>query len=276
MSNYVVYFTCKEENMEEKMAHKICFINQKGGVGKTTTTMQTAAYLYTKKGKRVLMIDMDPQGNLTTCVGVNTDGENTVSELLLGEAKFEETIMKTPYGDIIPSDSALGYREMEISGKFGRELLLFQALKDKLGDYDYVLIDCPPAINTFTYNVFMVADSVVVVSEVGLFSARGCGKMIDTVRQAVGVYDRNIHIAGILFTKNNQTKLAKEIREQVSLVSSEYGVRVFETMIGTYPAPIGESQALCKSLFDYAPKHKATAQYAAAIEEMIKAVEEEI
>ena len=184
--------------------------------------------------------------------------------------------MKTPYGDIIPSDSALGYREMEISGKFGRELLLFQALKDKLGDYDYVLIDCPPAINTFTYNVFMVADSVVVVSEVGLFSARGCGKMIDTVRQAVGVYDRNIHIAGILFTKNNQTKLAKEIREQVSLVSSEYGVRVFETMIGTYPAPIGESQALCKSLFDYAPKHKATAQYAAAIEEMIKAVEEEI
>jgi chromosome partitioning protein len=276
MSNYVVYFTCKEQNTEEKMAHKICFINQKGGVGKTTTTMQTAAYLYTKKGKRVLMIDMDPQGNLTTCVGVNTDGENTVSELLLGEAKFEETIMKTPYGDIIPSDSALGYREMEISGKFGRELLLFQALKDKLGDYDYVLIDCPPAINTFTYNVFMVADSVVVVSEVGLFSARGCGKMIDTVRQAVGVYDRNIHIAGILFTKNNQTKLAKEIREQVSLVSSEYGVRVFETMIGTYPAPIGESQALCKSLFDYAPKHKATAQYAAAIEEMIKAVEEEI
>ncbi|MBE6624232.1 MAG: ParA family protein [Ruminococcaceae bacterium] len=261
--------------MEDIMARKICFINQKGGVGKTTTTMQTAAYLYTKKGKRVLMIDMDPQGNLTTCVGVNTDGENTISELLLGEAKFEETIMKTPYGDIIPSDSALGYREMEISGKFGRELLLFQALKDKLGDYDYVLIDCPPAINTFTYNVFMVADSVVVVSEVGLFSARGCGKMIDTVRQAVGVYDRNIHIAGILFTKNNQTKLAKEIREQVSLVSNEYGVKVFETMIGTYPAPIGESQALCKSLFDYAPKHKATAQYAAAIEEMIEAVEEE-
>ena len=257
------------------MARKICFINQKGGVGKTTTTMQAAAYLYTKKGKSVLMIDMDPQGNLTTCVGVDTDGENTISELLLGEAKFEETVKKTPYGDIIPSDSALGYREMEISGKFGRELLLSHALKDKLGGYDYVLIDCPPAINTFTYNVFMVADSVVVVSEVGLFSARGCGKMIDTVRQAVGVYDRKIHIAGILFTKNNQTKLAKEIHEQVSLVSNEYGVKVFETMIGTYPAPIGESQALCKSLFDYAPKHKATAQYAAAIEEIIEAVEEE-
>lgn len=257
------------------MAHKICFINQKGGVGKTTTTMQTAAYLTTKKDKKVLMIDMDPQGNLTTCVGVDTEGENTVSELLLGEAKFEETIKSTPYGDIIPSDSALGYREMEISGKVGRELLLFQALKDKLGAYDYVLIDCPPAINTFTYNVFMVADSVVVVSEVGLFSARGCGKMIDTVRQAVGVYDRDIHIAGILFTKNNHTKLAREIREQVELVSNEYGVRVFNTLIGTFPAPVGESQALCKSLFDYAPKHKVSAQYAAAIEEIIESVSEE-
>lgn len=255
------------------MAHKICFINQKGGVGKTTTTMQAAAYLSTKKGKRVLMIDMDPQGNLTSCVGVNTDGENTVSELLLGEAKFEETVTTTPYGDIIPSDSSLGYREMEISGKVGRELLLFQALKDKLGEYDYVLIDCPPAINTFTYNVFMVADSVVVVSEVGFFSARGCGKMIDTVRQAVGVYDRNVYIAGILFTKNNQTKLAREIREQVELVSNEYGVKVFNTMIGTFPAPVGESQALCRSLFDYAPKHKVTAQYASAIEEIIEAVE---
>ena len=255
------------------MAHKICFINQKGGVGKTTTTMQAAAYLFTKKGKRVLMIDMDPQGNLTSCVGVNTDGENTVSELLLGEAKFEETVTKTPYGDIIPSDSSLGYREMEISGKVGRELLLFQALKDKLGEYDSVLIDCPPAINTFTYNVFMVADSVVVVSEVGFFSARGCGKMIDTVRQAVGVYDRDIHIAGILFTKNNHTKLAREIREQVEIVSNEYGVRVFNTLIGTFPAPVGESQALCKSLFDYAPKHKVTTQYANAIEEIIDAVE---
>lgn len=255
------------------MAKIICFINQKGGVGKTTTTMQMAAYL-TKQGAKVLMIDMDPQGNLTSCLGVNTDGENTIAELLLSEATFAETVKQTAYGDLIPSDSALGYREMEIGGKPARELLLSKALRGSVGAYDYVLIDCPPAINTFTYNVLLVAESVVIVSEVGFFSAQGCGKMIDTVRQAVAAYDRSIYIAGILFTKNNKTRLAREIREQVELVVSEYGVRVYQNMIGTFPAPVGESQAAHQSLFDYAPKHKVAAQYEAACVEIIKSVKE--
>lgn len=253
------------------MVKKICFINQKGGVGKTTTTMQTAGYL-SSKGAKVLMIDIDPQGNLTSCLGVNTDGENTVSELLLGEATFAETVKPTEYGDLIPSDSALGYREMEISGRVARELLLSNALKGQVDGYDYVLIDCPPAINTFTYNVFLFADNVVIVSEVGLFSAQGCGKMIDTVRQAVGAYARTINIAGILFTKNNQTRLAREIREEVEAVVSEYGVKVFDATIGTFPAPIGESQSAHKTLFDYAPKHKAAAQYEEACREIVAAV----
>lgn len=253
------------------MTRKICFINQKGGVGKTTTTMQMAAYL-TKQGSKVLMIDMDPQGNLTSCLGVNTDGENTVAELMLSEATFTDTVKSTAYGDLIPSDSALGYREMEIGGKPARELLLSKALKSHLGEYDYVLVDCPPAVNTFTYNVLLLADNVVIVSEVGLFSAQGCGKMIDTVRVAVAAYDRSINIAGILFTKNNQTRLARDIRDQVELVMKEYGVTVYQSMIGTYPAPVGESQAANQSLFDYAPKHKVTAQYEAACEEIIKSV----
>lgn len=252
---------------------KICFINQKGGVGKTTTTMQTAAYL-TREGAKVLMIDMDPQGNLTSCLGVNTNDENTVTELMLSEASFSETVQPTAYGDLIPSDSALGYREMEIGGKPARELLLSKALKGNINEYDYVLIDCPPAINTFTYNVLLICDSVVVVSEVGLFSAQGCGKMIETVRNAVSAYDREIHIAGILFTKNNNTRLARDIREQVEAVVAEYGVKVYENVIGTYPAPVGESQAAHQSLFDYAPTHKVAAQYAAACAEIIESVKE--
>lgn len=253
------------------MTKKICFINKKGGVGKTTTTMQMAGYL-SGIGAKVLMIDIDPQGNLTSCLGVNTDGENTISELLLGEASFSETVQKTAYGDIIPSDDSLCYREMEISGRVARELLLSNALKGQVDGYDYVLIDCPPAINTFTYNVFLFADSVVIVSEVGLFSAQGCGKMIDTVRQVVGAYNRTIDIAGILFTKNNRTRLAKEMREEVETVVSEYGVKVFETTIGTFPAPFQESQLAHKTLSDYAPKHKAAAQYEEACKEIMNAV----
>ena len=253
------------------MVKKICFINQKGGVGKTTTTMQMAGYL-SRRGAKVLMIDIDPQGNLTSCLGVNTDGENTISELLLGEATFSETVMKTEYGDLIASDSALGYREMEISGRVARELLLSNALKGQVDGYDYVLIDCPPAINTFTYNVFLFADNVVIVSEVGLFSALGCGKMIDTVRQAVGAYNRTVNIAGVLFTKDTRTKFAREIHTDVETVMNEYGVGVFATKIGTFPAAVAEAQAVHKTLFDYAPDHKATVQYEAACREIVTAV----
>ena len=253
------------------MVKKICFINQKGGVGKTTTTMQMAGYL-SRRGAKVLMIDIDPQGNLTSCLGVNTDGENTISELLLGEATFSETVMKTEYGDLIASDSVLAYREMEISGRLARELLLSNALKGQIDGYDYVLIDCPPAINTFTYNVFLFADNVVIVSEVGLFSALGCGKMIDTVRQAVGAYNRTVNIAGILFTKNNRTTVASVIREDAETVMKEYGVGVFNTKIGTFPATFQKSQIAHKTLFDYLPKHKATAQYEAACGEIVAAV----
>lgn len=255
------------------MAQIICFINQKGGVGKTTTTVQMAAYL-TRRNAKVLMIDMDPQGNLTSYLGVNTDDENTIAELLLSEATFADTVKPTTYGDLIPSDSALGYREMEIGGRPARELLLSKALRGNIDTYDYVLIDCPPAINTFTYNVLLLAKSVVIVSEVGFFSAQGCGKMIDTVRQAVAAYDRSINIAGILFTKNNNTRLAREIREQVEQVVADYGVRVYQNTIGTFPAPVGESQAAHQSLFDYAPKNKVAAQYEAACEEIIKSVKE--
>lgn len=247
----------------------ICFINQKGGVGKTTTTFQTAAYL-TKKGARVLMIDMDPQGNLTACLGVNTDDQNTMAELLLGEATFAETVLSTVYGDLLPSDSALGYREMEINGKIAREQLLRKALKGSAETYDYILMDCPPAFNTFVYNALMATDHVVIVSEMGMFSALGCGKMIDSIN-GVAAYGKDINIAGILFTKNNTTNLAKGVKGQVEQVSEKHGVKVFDTMIGTFPAPVGESQMAHQSLFDYVPNHKVTQQYKAAVEEIIAA-----
>ena len=246
---------------------KICFLNQKGGVGKTTTTFQTAAYL-TKHGKKVLMIDLDPQGNLTTCLGVNTTDLNTVTELMLGEAMFAETVMSTKYGDLLPSDDALGYREMEISSRMAREKLLANALKGKINKYEYILIDCPPAINVFVYNALMLTDEVVVVSEMGIFSAAGCGKMITTISAAAKAYDKKIKITGILFTKNNNTVLAKSVHEQVQQVSKTYGVGVFNTQIGTFPSVVGASQASCESVFDFEPDGKCAQQYAAAVEEI--------
>ena len=254
------------------MANKICFINQKGGVGKTTTTMQTAAYL-TKNGKRVLMVDIDPQGNLTSYVGVSTEDRNTIAELLLGEASFEETVQSTPYGDIIPSDEILGFKEMHITGKVGRELLLSKALKVAAEQYDYVLVDCPPAINTFVYNVFIFVDNVVIVSEPGVFSAQGSSKLIETVKDTAGAYDKDVKIAGVLFTKNNNTKLADVVKSAAQALFEKHGVKVFETTIGTFPAPIGESQMARQSLFDYSPKSKVTQQYAAAIKEILKEIE---
>lgn len=253
--------------MAKKKTYVICFINQKGGVGKTTTTVQTAAYL-TDIGKKVLMIDLDAQGNLTLNMDFNTTDANTICELLLSEASFPETVIKTKCGDLIPADDSIAYRELEISGKMGRESLLKIALQPYLKEYDYILLDCPPAINTITYNALNVATDVVLVVNAGAFSAQGCGKMISKINEFSKFASRKINIAGVLFNQYNQTVIAKNFSDEMAELVKKYGTTAIKSKIGKYVA-VEESQALKQSLFEYCPNDKVTLQFKEAIEEII-------
>lgn len=252
---------------KKKKTYCVCFVNQKGGVGKTTTTVQTAAYLF-GIGKKVLMVDLDAQGNLTLNMKVNTEGKNTICELLLGEATFEETVVSTSSGDILPADDSLGLRELIISGRPGREFLLKKALSSVVDRYDYILLDCPPAVNTLVYNALMVATDIVIVVNASAFSAQGCSKLIEKLDNFQDVFDKKFNIAGLLFTQYSPTNLEKTFATGMAELVSKHKVYAFEHKIKKAVA-IGESQARQMSIFEYKPNHEVAIQYKEAIKEII-------
>ena len=146
------------------MGRIIAISNQKGGVGKTTTAINFSACL-AEKGKKVLTIDMDPQGNTTSGLGIDkNEVENTSYELLLGEAKIEETITKSIVENlvVIPSERGLSGEEIELIGNDEREYILKKEVDRIRDDYDFIIIDCPPSLNTLTVNAMTTADSVIV------------------------------------------------------------------------------------------------------------------
>lgn len=264
------------------MAKIVSFINQKGGVGKTTTTFQFASFL-TKQGKKVLCIDLDAQGNLTLALNVNTDGKYIVGELMLNKegATFEETVIKTNYCDLLPSDDNMTFLEYEINSKLGREKLLHKAIKPYIDNYDYVLIDCPPSANTLVYNAITVSTDIVLVATPTAFSVQGILKLISKITDfGNDVLDRKVHIAGILINQYQSSDYSDGFEELTRQISDKCGIRCYENKIHKYFV-VEECQSQNKSIFDYAPKGKSKQeskkkvyeQYCSAFNEIINSLE---
>lgn len=185
----------------------IAFINQKGGVGKSTLTLNMASFL-TSKGKSVLTIDLDPQGNSSHAFGVITEGRATLREVLLGEVSIDLATYKTKYGYMIPSDIALGHSERQIAGALGCENLLkkainpfFRALKSSNKCFDYVLIDCPPAFNVFTYNALNLATDVVIPCKAEDWSFMGLQQFLVIREQMLDSFNKEFNIAGVIINQ---------------------------------------------------------------------------
>lgn len=213
------------------MAKVISIANQKGGVGKTTTAVNVAASMAATK-RRVLLIDLDPQGNATMGSGVDKyDVENTCYELLIEDVPAKEVIIKNTAGkyDLIAGNSDVTAAEIKLMEVFSRELRLRRALENVQSDYDYIFIDCPPSLNQLTVNAMAASDSVLVPMQCEYYALEGLTALMDTIQKLASVVNPNLKIEGVLRTMYDpRNRLANDVSEQLK---RHFGDQVYRTVI---------------------------------------------
>lgn len=200
------------------MGRTIVVANQKGGVGKTTTAINLSASL-AELGKKVLVVDMDPQGNTTSGLGIEKDEvENTVYELLLGESTLDECLKKEIFQNlsVIPSNVNLAGAEIELIGVEDKENLLKNALSEVKEEYDFILIDCPPSLNMLTINSMCAGDTVLVPIQCEYYALEGLSQLIHTIDLVKDRLNPELEIEGVVFTMYDaRTNLSLQVVENV-------------------------------------------------------------
>lgn len=210
------------------MSKIIAIANQKGGVGKTTTAVNLCCALK-MKGKRVLLLDCDPQGNSSSGMGVDKHSTPSAYELITKTADILDCIRKTPYGDVIPSNKELSGATVELVNKVRREYVLKDALQLVYNDYDYIFIDCPPSLELLTLNALVAADSVLIPMQCEYYALEGIADLMTTIKLCNKRLNPSLKIQGIVLTMyDSRTNLT----QQVAFELKEYfGGKVYETVI---------------------------------------------
>ena len=250
------------------MARVISITNQKGGVGKTTTSINLAAALV-KRGQRLLLIDMDPQGNATVGCGVEPDSvETTIYDLLLLESNAKDATTTTESGiDLIPATGDLAGAQVELLNEIGRELRLQKALKQLQDDYDYIFIDCPPALNLLTINALVASDSVLIPMQCEYFALEGLSALISTVRKIRETLNPKLSIEGLLRTLfDGRNTLANEVSKQLQ---THFGDKVYQTVIPRN-VRLAEAPSYGEPAISYDPDSKGSKAYLALADEMLE------
>lgn len=212
------------------MAKIIAVTNQKGGVGKTTTAVNLSACLAALE-KKVLLVDLDPQGNATSGLGQGDAESNTVYDVLIGDAQAKDALLDTGYGSLslMPTAIELAGAEIELVGMEDRELLLKNALNTIRDDYDYIFIDCPPSLSLLTLNALSAADSVLIPIQCEYYALEGLGQLMNTVKLMRRKLNPDLAIEGILLTMfDSRTNLCAQVVQEVR---AHFPKEVFETMI---------------------------------------------
>ncbi|GAB61106.1 MAG: ParA family protein [Candidatus Jettenia sp.] len=247
----------------------IALLNQKGGVGKTTTTANLGACL-AMLGKKVLIVDMDPQANLSVHLGVDIYNlKCSVYNLIKGECKPDEVILPTHIKglDIIPADIDLSGAEIELVGVVGRETVLKEHLGNVLDRYDYILFDCPPSLGLLTLNVLTLVHEMFIPVQTEFFALRGVGKLLDTFEVVRKRLNNNLEITGIILCMYiSRTRLSKEVVEKVK---EHFEDKVFNTIIRKN-VKLSESPSHGKPITSYAPDSYGSADYMALAKEVIQ------
>ncbi len=248
------------------MATIITVSNQKGGVGKTTTSAALAAGL-SMLDKRVLCIDLDPQGNLGFCLGMEADTNYTVLDALKGGVPAEEAIQQTEICSLLSSDITLSSGLEELRRE-GRESILRDTLAPVLESYDYVVIDTPPALNLLTVNAYAVSDYLIIPMASDILSLVGLSQLRETVDSVRSKLNASLKVMGILLTRyNGRTCLARDVQEMAGQLAVQMNTRVFETKIRTGVA-IAEAPAHGECIFTYNPRSSAVRDYKEFIQEV--------
>lgn len=214
------------------MGRAIAIANQKGGVGKTTTTINLAACL-AEAGKKVLVIDTDPQGNTTSGIGIDRSTiENTVYDLLLEQCSVRESMIKAECMDnlyVIPSTVDLAGAEIDLIGKNEREYILKNNIDYVKDDFDYIIIDCPPSLNMLTINAMTTAESIIVPIQCEYYALEGISQLVHTIDLVQQRLNPKLKIEGILFTMYDQrTKLSSDV---VDSVKANLNENIYQTVI---------------------------------------------
>lgn len=251
------------------MGKVIAVFNQKGGVGKTTSNVNISAGL-AEQGYKVLTIDIDPQGNTTSGLGVQKNElEKTIYDVLLGEMNMDDIKTKTPMKnlELIPSNMDLAGAEIELLDIKEREYLLKNAINETRKNYDYIFIDCPPAVNILTLNALTAADSVIVPIQCEYYALEGLTHLISTIKLVQKKLNPNLYIDGIIFTMYDaRTNLSLQVVEEVKKYFSK---EIYTTLIPRN-VRLGEAPSHGLPIMIYDEKSKGSESYRMLVEEILE------
>lgn len=250
------------------MAESIVLTNQKGGVGKTTTTSAVAAGL-AKKGKKVLSVDLDPQGNLGFSLGIDIEDGYTIYEVLKKEISIRDAIRTTEdYGDVLTSNILLSEAEL-LFGEKDRQLVLKKVLSEVEEEYDYVVIDTPPSLNILTVNGYAAANHLIIPMASEILSLVGLVQLKETIEAVRSSVNPDLHVLGILLTRyNRRTNLARDVQEMAEAVAAQIGTELFSSKIRTGVAA-AEAPAHGISIYDYSPRSNPSRDYRDFVDEVL-------
>lgn len=250
------------------MGKIIAFANQKGGVGKTTTCVNLSAYM-AAMGKKVLIVDMDPQGNATSSVGVDKSQElKSIYNIMSGENYVEEVVRKTSIQglDIIPSELNLAGAEIELVQMDNRENVIKNILNRLKNSYDFICIDCPPSLGLLTVNALTACDSVLIPIQCEFFALEGLSQLMNTVKLVKKHLNNKIDIEGVVLTmKDNRSNLVQQVSDEINKFFGKYVLKT------TIPRNIrlAEAPSYGETILTYDPKSKGAFAYMLLAEEVL-------
>ncbi len=249
------------------MGKIIAVANQKGGVGKTTTSVNLSA-AFAEMGKKVLLIDCDPQGNATSGLGIEKDGlELSIYDALINDMPMEEIIIQTRFGlDMVPSVMDLAGAEVELVNLDDKQYRLKKAVELVKNRYDYILIDCPPSLGHVTLNALTAADSVLLPLQCEFYALEGLSQLLSTVQLVQEQLNENLRIEGLVLTMyDSRTNLAEQVVEEVK---THFPDMVYATKIPRN-VRLSEAPSFGKPIFAYASSSKGAQAYMSLAEEVV-------
>lgn len=253
------------------MGKIIAFSNQKGGIGKTTSAVNIAAAV-AKSGKKVLLCDLDPQGNATSGVGISKKGTTKTSyDLLIGRAEAAEVVLQTPFDNlwVMPTNIGLAGAEYELVSAEKREYVLKERLEAIKDEFDYIMIDCPPSLGVLTVSALTAADGVVIPMVCEYYALEGLSQLMLTIRQVKKRYNSSLEITGILITMyDKRLNLTSQVRAELE---KYYKDKLFETTI-VRNVRLSEAPSYGMPVIYYDKSSKGAVAYTAVAAELVQRI----